>query len=61
MLRGGRFLVKVGDRVRHRAKGTIGSAYEIKGNRVLVDWSDETGVMFRWARKENLEVISRGE
>ena len=50
--------MKVGDRVRHRTKGTIGSAYEIKGDRVLVDWSDETGVMFRWVRKEKLEVIN---
>ncbi len=50
--------MKVGDRVRHRTKGTIGSAYEIKGDRVLVNWSDETGVMFRWATKENLEVIN---
>ena len=50
--------MKAGDRVKHETKGTIGFVYEIKRDRVLVDWSDETGVMFRWARKENLEVIN---
>ena len=50
--------MKVGDRVRHKIKGTIGTIYEIKGVGVFVDWSDETGVMFRWTRKENLEVIN---
>lgn len=50
--------MKAGDRVKHKIKGTIGFVYEIKRDIVLVDWSDETGVMFRWATKKNLEVIN---
>ena len=49
--------MKVGDRVRHKRKGLVGTIYEIANNAIFVDWSDDTGVMFRWARKEDLEAI----
>jgi len=64
--------VKVGDAVRHKTKGTVGVVHEIAkhgaqivglvklphGIAVLVNWTDKSGVMFRWARAEDLEVIS---
>jgi len=54
--------VKVGDEVRHKIKGTVGVVHEIAEHRggvvILVNWTDKSGVMFRWARAEDLEVIS---
>ena len=55
---GKKLMLKVGDLVRHKRRKLVGTVYEIKRDRVLVDWSDQTGVMFRWARKQDLEVIS---
>ena len=54
--------MKVGDEVRHKIKGTVGVVHEIAKHRcgvaVLVNWTDKSGVMVRWARAEDLEVIS---
>ena len=49
--------MKVGDRVKHKRKGLVGTIYEIANNAIFVDWSDINGVLFRWARKKDLEVI----
>ena len=49
--------MRVNDRVRHIKKDMIGTVCEIRGDRVFVNWSDETGIMFRWAKKQDLEVI----
>ena len=50
--------MRVGDRVRHKKKGLVGTIYEIASNAIFVDWSDSSGVMFRWAKKEDLEIIN---
>ena len=49
--------MKVGDRVKHKAKGWIGVVHSIHKYVVLVDWSDELGIRFRGARPEHLEVL----
>ena len=49
--------MKKGDRVRHKIKGWLGVVYSFEKYGVLVDWSDETGVRFRLASLETLEVI----
>ena len=50
--------MKVGDLVRHKRKALIGKICEIKSHLAFVDWSDKGGVMFRWARLSDLEVIN---
>ena len=50
--------MKAGDLVRHKIKGLTGKICEIKKERAFVDWSDKEGVMFRWARLSDLEVIN---
>ncbi len=50
-----------GDKVRHKFKGWIGVIYSFGRYGVLVDWSDETGVRFRLASLETLEVINDPE
>jgi len=50
--------VKVGDKVRHKKFGLIGIIHEIAKHSILVNWTDESGVMFRWTRKKDLEVIN---
>jgi len=54
--------VKVGDRVRRIRKKLkeedVGTVCEIKDNRIFVNWSDKKGVRFRWASKQDLEVIN---
>lgn len=54
--------MRVGDRVRRKRKKmkeeTIGTVARIKGDRIFVNWSDKYGVRFRWASKQDLEVIS---
>ena len=50
--------MKKGDRVRHKIKDWLGVVYSFEKYRVLVDWSDKSGVRFRLARQEDLEVIN---
>ena len=50
--------MKVGDLVEHKNKKIIGVVREMGRRAVLVDWSDHTGVCFRWAKWIELEVIS---
>ena len=49
--------MKIGDLVRHKRKGWLGQVRELKTEHAFVDWSDDGGVMFRWARLSDLEVI----
>ena len=51
--------MKVGDTVRHKQKGWIGkvAGFMKRNSGVLVDLSDEQGIMFRWISIYNLEVI----
>jgi len=51
--------MKIGDRVRHVRKGWLGRVlgFMKRNPGVLVDLSDEKGVMVRWIHKDNLEVI----
>lgn len=51
--------MKVGNAVRHKRKGWIGIILEIseKTPGVLVDISDESGIMVRTMNRNELEVI----
>ena len=51
--------MKVGDLVRHKRKGWIGTVLEIstRTTGVLVDLSDEKGVMCRVINRKDLEKI----
>ena len=49
--------MKKGNRVRHKIKGWLGTIRQFGKYLILVDWSDHSGVRFRWARREDLEVI----
>jgi len=51
--------MKIGDLVRHKKKGWVGIVADFmnRNSGVLVDLSDEEGVMFRWISIYNLEVI----
>ena len=51
--------MKVGDTVIHKKKKTIGkvAGFMKRYPGVLIDWSDRSGVMFRWVHKDNIEVI----
>ncbi len=49
--------MKKNDRVKHKIKGWLGVVYSLEKYGVLVDWSDKSGVRFRLARWEDLEVI----
>ena len=55
--------MKVGDIVWHKKMHQIGIIHEIstsvQGTLIMVDWTDSTGVMFRWARTEDLELINK--
>ncbi len=57
------FKMKVGDTVWHKKMHQIGIIHEIstsvQGTLIMVDWTDTTGVMFRWARTEDLELIDK--
>ena len=50
--------MKVGDRVRHKKKNIVGVVYEISKVSVVVDWSDDTGIMFRVSHIKDLEIIN---
>ena len=49
--------MQVNDTVKHKIKKEIGIIIEIKKHRAFVNWSDYSGVRFRWARLSDLEVI----
>tara|TARA_R110000824_G_scaffold363883_1_gene552208 strand:- start:264 stop:431 length:168 start_codon:yes stop_codon:yes gene_type:complete len=51
--------MKVGDKVRHLRKKYIGTIAIIDhiGVGVMLDLSDEEGVMFRYVSREDLQVI----
>ncbi len=51
--------MKVGDLVRHKITKETGIITEIKTRSAFVNWSDYTGVRFRWARLSDLEVICK--
>ena len=55
--------MKIGDIVMHRKKKILGRVIEFakKTRGVIVDFSDETGVMCRWVDRRNLEVVSENE
>ena len=52
--------MKVGNVVKHKKTGNIGIIHEFmkKNNGALVDFSDKTGVMFRWVNINDLEIIN---
>jgi hypothetical protein len=49
--------MKVNDTVYHKVKKQIGIVREIGRRCAFVNWSDHTGVCFRWAKLTDLEVI----
>ena len=55
--------MKVGDTVWHKKMHQVGTIHEIiiskQSTLIMVDWTDNNGVMFRWARVEDLELISK--
>ena len=52
--------MKPGDRVKHKIKGWFGTVLEIstRGPGVMVDLSDEKGIMVRIIHFNNLEVVN---
>ena len=50
-------IVKVNDVVKHKIKREVVTIVEIKKHRAFVNWSDSSGVRFRWARLSDLEAI----
>ena len=48
---------EIGDKVRHKKRGFIGVIYSFEKHGILVDWSDKTGICFRLASPDNLEVL----
>ena len=49
--------MKNGDKVKHKIKGWFGVSYSFEKYGILVNWSDNTGVRFRLARRGDLEVL----
>jgi len=51
--------MKVGDLVRHKKKGCVGIILSVskRTEGVVVDISDETGVMVREFHRDDLEII----
>ena len=49
--------MKKHNRVRHKIKDGLGVVYSIDKHGVLVNWSDQVGIRFRLARRDDLEVI----
>ena len=52
--------MKKGDIVRHKKTKAIGKVLLYRENKsgVIVDYSDETGVMCRWANVDDLEIVN---
>ena len=50
--------MRIGELVRHKTRKETGVIVEIKKDRAFVNWSDFSGVRFRWARLSDLEVIN---
>tara|TARA_R110001599_G_scaffold106337_4_gene267900 strand:+ start:1009 stop:1176 length:168 start_codon:yes stop_codon:yes gene_type:complete len=51
--------MKKGDTVRHKKTKAIGKVLLCGKNKrcVIVDYSDKTGVMCRWSKVDDLEII----
>ena len=49
--------MKVGDKVEHKIKKQVGVVREIGQRAAFIDWSDHTGISFRWAKLADLEVV----
>jgi len=54
-------LMQIGNRVRHKKKDWIGIVLDKmkRSPGVLVNLSDEKGVLVRWIHRDNLEVIAK--
>ena len=53
--------MKIGDKVKHKEKGWIGTITQIdKRGHPMVNLNDEWGVLFRWVHRDSVEVVNEG-